>query len=101
MALNLVSVLEIIFVLLVLPAAGFGLVVGLIHWKEEIRKYVEVFTLLYLGYFLFTWLTLDPGSMSSPVLGIPLGNSPVMLIVYIFFGIGMLTGVLFYRYWKV
>lgn len=92
MALNFPSILEMAFVFVILPALGFLLAYGLILWREEARKYVQGLALVYFVYFSLIWLALDPSWRSTPVLNIPLGNSPVMLIVYTMFGVGLLLG---------
>lgn len=92
MALNLISILEIIFVLIILPGSGISITAGLIYWKEDLQKYIEGFTAVYLIYFLMIWLKLDSSWTSTPFLNIPLGSSPVMLVLYTVFGIGMMLG---------
>jgi hypothetical protein len=92
MGINLISILEIVFAFIILPGAGFALTAGLITWKKELQKYIEGFTAIYLIYFLLVWLNLDSSWTSTPFLNIPIGNSPVMLIIYTVFGIGMLLG---------
>lgn len=91
------SILEIIFAFIILPGAGFALTAGLITWKKELQKYIEGFTAIYLIYFLLIWLNLDSSRTATPFLNIPLGNSPVMLVLYTVLGIGMLLGTITLR----
>jgi hypothetical protein len=97
MGINLISILEIVFAFIILPAAGMGLTASLITWKEELQKYIEGFTAIYLTYFLLILLNLDSSWTSTPLLNIPLGNSPAMLVLYTVFGIGMLLGAIIPR----
>lgn len=92
MALNIVSVVEIVFVIIAVPAGGAILFHAMKKASERLEIPVKVSSSALLLYFLINWVVLEPSTTETFLLGLPLGRSPVALILYTAFAAGTSLG---------
>lgn len=86
--------IEIVAVFLILPAVAALLSVGVRRFLPERVAYLfPAVPALFLFYVVGTLVLAWPEGMRySPILGLDLGESPVLLILFIMAGIGALAG---------
>ena len=92
MLLNILSIIEIVFVIIAVPTGGFIISHALKNSKKQLETPLKAFSSALLLYLLANWPIVDSSMRETFLIGLPLGNSPVALILYVVFTAGTVLG---------